>query len=360
MRKFGFLFCVWLITLSIFAQEQKKLEWSFGVQNIQAFLFIHDKAISYMKGTRANGIQIDLNRVRLDETAFSYAQRKFNSGFSLQFMHFNNPLLGNALNASYFMEPFLIDKPRFSLRVRAAGGLGYATNPFNTNTVDSDNITYSTHINGYLGLGLMAYVKAGKKINIFASATYSHFSNGNVKNPNLGVNFPNVGIGLNYTFLKNEKPIGKLFFYPEKWRFDLILFGSNKSLSARKHMRFWVYGMGAQVTYKSGKIHGWTFAAEALEDLSNKFYLGDRYWDRDLNSKMAGLMIGHEFLFNRCIFSQQLGYWVFKDNPEFFRAYHRWGISYKLNKEIRVGLNLNASLQKAYFIDARLTYSLYR
>ncbi|MBC7384169.1 MAG: acyloxyacyl hydrolase [Bacteroidia bacterium] len=361
MRNTALLFCLLFLAFSARTQDIKKVAWSVSAQNINAFLLVHDKAFSYLKGTTGIGFQIDLNRVRFDETAFNYAHKKYNSGYSLQFVHFSNQVLGNAFNAAYFMEPFLINRRAFSIRIRAAGGISYETNPYNAATIDSLNIVYSTHINGYLALGLSAYVKVHKNIKVFAAATYSHFSNGNTKNPNYGVNYPNVSVGLDYTFLTTEKPCGKMYFYSEHWRYDAIVFGSNKSTSIAKLERFWVYGAGVLASYRSGLLHAWTASAEILNDQSTRYNFDHSKTEslKNNSSILSGIMLGHEFLLNRCIFSQQLGYYIFKDNPELMRIYHRWGISYKLNKQIRIGLNLNASLQRAYVFDVRLSYSFY-
>jgi hypothetical protein len=88
----------------------------------------------------------------------------------------------------------------------------------------------------------------------------------------------------------------------------------------------------------------------------------DVYKDKNLDNKLVGLLVGHEFLFNRMIFSQQLGVYVYKEVPGELinRVYHRWGINYKLSKRFMLGLNLNANLQKAFIFDGRLIYSMYR
>jgi hypothetical protein len=87
----------------------------------------------------------------------------------------------------------------------------------------------------------------------------------------------------------------------------------------------------------------------------------DKITNKDISTNLGGVLIGHEFLFNRCIFSQQLGYYFFNEMPslvDYF--YHRWGFNYKLSRHAMLGLNLNANLQKAYLIDLRLVFSLYK
>ncbi len=362
MRRLSLIFCLLLIFRTLFSQELKKVEWSIGVKPFHAWLWAHDKKIKHIAGTTGTGFQIDINRVRLDETAYNYNHIKYNSGFTIQGIAFHNPIIGNALNLAYFMEPFLIDRKNFSLRLRAAGGVNFADKPYNEFS-NPMNKVYSTYVNGYIGLGVSAHIKLGDKIAIFGDATYSHFSNGNTQNPNFGANYPNIGLGVDYLIKTTEKPIGKMYFYPEKWRFDILIFGSTKSLPTRIYDRFWVYGGGAQIAYRSSTLHAWSLGIEGLTDKGMRTAMDSSalYYGKNISDKLGGILIGHEYLFNRCIFSQQIGYYFYKKIPGELVGpiYHRWGIYYKLNKYFKLGLNLNVDIQKAFVFDARIVYSFY-
>jgi hypothetical protein len=82
-----------------------------------------------------------------------------------------------------------------------------------------------------------------------ASLNYSHISNGNIQDPNYGLNFPNASIGIEKAIITvNEKP--KTLDTNKNWRFDLDLFASNKSSTLSLKDRFWVYGLGLNVSKK--------------------------------------------------------------------------------------------------------------
>jgi hypothetical protein len=370
-----FFFCLTLVLFSsrLLAQEKsnylsepnqsKEVSYTISAVPIHAWVYAHDKAIKHYKGVTGVGFQLDLNRYRKDKKAFEFSGIKYNSGYSLQYVKFSNQDLGHLLNLSYFLEPFLIDLPRFSLRVRAAGGLNYGSNPWNLQK-NPINYTYSWHFNGYLGLGLHAHFLISKNQGLYASATYGHFSNGNTNNPNFGLNFPFVGIGYEHHLVQKTRPLGKVLFYPQKWRFDMGVLASNKSHPDYKNMRFWSYGFMANASYRTGNLHAWTLGLEVFKDESMEFSLKRHniYYTSTFDMRLLGLLGGHEFLFNRMIFSQQLGYYLYNDIPKEFvgRFYHRFGINYKLTKHFMLGLNLNSNLQKAFILDARMVFSLYR
>jgi hypothetical protein len=366
MRKLLF-FCV-LIGLNqsmVIGQDkpQKEVSYSLSGQMLHAWFYAHSEAISQYKGVIGSGIQIDFNRYRKDELAYQYAHRHYNSGFGFQYVKFSNEDLGEAANLYYFLEPFLIEGKKASLRLRAAGGLNYGSNPYNKET-NPENDAYSSTINGYLGLGMSLNFALGNKLQMMLNATYSHFSNGNTKNPNTGVNYPNIGVGLEYKLATKNVPLGKMLFYKEHWRYDVGFLFSNKSLPTQRDRRFWAYGLNMQVSYQVHPIHAFTVGVEGIIDKSMRSALDSSVYtyNLDLDHRLAGIMLGHEFLFNRMIFSQQLGYYVYKEIPDnvLRNLYHRWGINYKLNRRVMLGINLNANLQKAFIFDGRLIFSLYK
>jgi hypothetical protein len=346
----------------ILAQD-KQVAWSIGIQPQKAFVYAHSPAIAQFKGSGGYGFQFDLNRFRLDAASKGYAGFRFNSGFGLQYVNFENTNLGSAFNLSYFLEPILCENQMLQFRLRAAGGLNLATKPFDEFN-NPTNRAYSSFVNAYLGLGLSAYIKITASTWLFANTTYSHFSNGNTYNPNYGLNYPHIGLGVDYKFKETQKPIGKTLFQKEKWRFDLGLFGSNKSLPFSRKMRFWAYGALVQAGYRTGPISSWTIALEGFRDNSLRTAVDSNifYLNKDVSINLAGALIGHEFVFNRCVFSQQLGMYLFNELPSKLvgKFYHRWGFNYKINKQIMAGLNLNANLQKAFLFDVRIIYCLYK
>lgn len=300
------LLFVWLVYLGstqTFAQDRKKVTWSIGIQPQRLFVYAHSDTLVRYKGSGGWALQVDLNRLRSDETALSYAGMRYNSGFSVQLAKFDSATLGSAMNLAYFIEPLLIDRNKLQLRLRAAGGVNFASNPF-SKTENPFNRAYSLPVNGYLGFGLSAAFVINKQTTLFGNATYSHFSNGNTKNPNLGLNYPHMGLGIDYTFKETNPIIKPTLFYAQRWRFDLGAFGSNKSLPLWPNERFWVYGAYALASYRTGKINGWTLGAEFFKDNSNRMAIDSNGLvpNKDRNINLAGVMIGHEFLFNRMIF----------------------------------------------------------
>lgn len=340
-------------------KQVKEVGYTFSLVPIHAWMHAHNKSVELFRGTTGIGFQMDLNRYRQDKDAFDFLNISYITGYSLQYVKFSNEYLGQVVNLGYFIEPILIDHPSFFLGLRATASLNYASNPW-SEYANPENNAYSLLVNNYLGLGLQARFVLTKHQSISAFASYGHISNGNTNSPNSGLNYPFVGLGYERYLFQRVHPKKKDFFYPQRWRLDLGLMISNKSLPNFKRMRFWVYGITANASCRTGNLHAWTVGIEAFRDESIAFALNSNRRNAPYGFGVRlGLLGGHEFLLNRWIFSQQLGYYLHDDI--FTTAfYQRFGINYKITKQFIFGLNTNTNLPRAYTFEARLSYSLYK
>jgi len=341
-------------------KEVKHVAYSIVVMPIYAWMHAHNDrlAMSY-KGTTGLGFQVDLDRRRKDTTSLDFSDIRYNSGYTLQYLRYSHLDLGQVLNVSYFIEPTLICQPQFTLGFRATAGINYASNPWNANT-NPDNYAYSLPVNIYLGLGLHAHFILNNNQSIQAFATYGHISNGNTNNPNNGLNYPFAGIGYERFLVQKSLPKSSFVSSAQRWRIDLGGLISNKTLPNFKEMRFWAHGLMINAAYKTGHLHAWTLGIEAFRDESIAFALNNNRLNYPFNfGTRLGLLGGHEFLMNRWIFSQQLGYYLHHDIFT-TKFYQRFGINYKVTQQFSFGLNINAILPRAYMSDFRLLYSFYR
>lgn len=344
-----------LIARSTFAQSDY-FKLNVGLEPFRGFAWAHDKEVNSIENTSLIGLTFEVNKLHLGNQSKQWCKNAYYNGYQFSYYHFSNPIIGNSISASYFLEPILFNSQNIRLSLRAGIGLAYASNPFDS-IINPLNKNYSLSINPYLNLGLNARYRVNGGLFVKAGLNYNHISNGNVQDPNYGLNFPSVSLGIEKTINTfNEKPM--LLDLKPNWRIDIALFASNKSSPLSLKDRFWVYGLGINVSRKVNLLHAFTFGAEFMADESIGFLF--QYESRKGRSyyRLGGI-IGHEFLLgSKFIFSQQLGLYLFNQTPYISWVYHRWGLSYKLNEHVMIGANLLADLQKANFLDARIIYSL--
>lgn len=337
--------------------EEKLTHFSISVQPSGGFVYAHDVPVMNVKGTMISGFEIKFNRERQDAEARRYNKKYFNTGFSLGFFHFSKKFLGDAVVGAYFIEPYLIHNKKFSLSPQAAIGLSYNSNPHN-DVSNSENQSYSLYFNPYLSLGVNIALKISEKYSIESTIRFNHLSNGAIYHPNRGLNFQTVSAGVKYD-LNIWKTVEIVPPSEFKWRYDITPFGTWKSIPSDAKRFHALYGLSIQANRKVGWFHALNMGVESLDDLGmkKKFEIEGK---SELNSWRIGILAGHEFLFRKFNFSQQLGVNVFNEISAIGRLYHRWGLYYRIAPGWMVGSNFSAHKLKANFLDFRAIYSIYK
>ncbi|MCA0427748.1 MAG: hypothetical protein LCH37_09975 [Bacteroidetes bacterium] len=354
------IFFCFLQVISLFLRAQEKeVQWLLGASLAESVVWGHDKTLSQFGGSRAKGFQLDIQRKRVDAEASSYAGISYSSGFSFQVFQFDSAALGTTVNALYFIEPVIAQIGKSSLRLRAAGGFNYATNPFNRQS-NRTNTAYSLHTSGCLTMGLTFDfpVRGG---NLIAYSGMNHFSNGNSKNPNYGLNYFQFSVGYEGNLGRPVK--SAIQSYQNGYRgYYAEIYGqyANKTHQDAQGKRWSVLGGTFLVGRRLSNLHAVYLGGEWFSDPSLRFAMDNHpiYGTGNFSHRLAGVFIGHDFVFHRMRFSTALGTYVFKEAPNFFTGpfYQRWGVDFTFFKKVVAGINLNTNFQKAFVLDVRLGY----
>ena len=327
-----------------------------GVQH--GFIFAHSEAVQNTKGARPTGVEAILSWQRTDSIPWNLCNCYPRKGLLLSYYNYDTKILGKSLTAAYFLEPVykLSDRTFFSFR--GAGGVSYLTNPFDS-VLNPANQSYSTTMSVYLLVGVGLWYKLGEKWWLNSSANYQHESNGGMKEPNKGINWPTAGITISYQpksgdYFKGSRLTEK-FWKNKNMRWDAALFGvARRTQTDNGSRRKALVGFTTNTSKQVGRINAITAGAEIYKDA--KLYYRLKNDSIDASSVKAGLLAGHEFLLGKFIFSQQLGVYVFDQTPYYDRLYHRWGLVYNISNSIGAGINLKAHKQVAEFADFRFIY----
>lgn len=316
------------------------------------FVFAHSKDVQNTKGAKPIGIELDLNKQLIRNESWDECRCFPRTGLLISYFDLNNEVLGKSFNAAWYIEPFLSTSRLFNLSLKGAAGLSFATNPHDTET-NPDNNSYSMNLNAYLGLGLGGNFSLSRHINAKISAYYNHISNGGIKDPNKGINWP--AITLQVFYVHNPHPIpskenkSKIDYSKKILRKDVNFYFTQKNI-------YVIWGGGIAFSRQFTGLNAWTAGGEFTFDhaLKNKME-DDRSTENDY--VLGALLAGHEFLMGRFIFSQQLGIYLFKAEDYYKPIYQRYGLTYALTKTFSMGINLKAHGKEASFLDGRMVWS---
>lgn len=154
-------------------------------------------------------------------------------GLGVGYFDFGNPEeLGNPFGVYLFQGGRIAQiAPRLSLNYEWNFGISFGWKPYGENYNTSNKIIGSK-ANAYLNANLYLNWMLSPKFDFIIGATGSHFSNGNTRYPNSGLNTVDCKIGLVYNFNRQADELAKSWQrpivppFPRHVSYDLTVFGS--------------------------------------------------------------------------------------------------------------------------------------
>lgn len=324
------------------------------------FIFAHSKEVQYTKGSRPRGIELSMTWQKNDERTWSLCNCFPQHGIIVAYYHFDNAVLGKGLQAAYLLEPWYKINNNNYASLKSAAGVAYLSNPYDP-VENPSNQSYSTPLSVYLLLGVGWWHRITDEFWVAPHVQYQHTSNGGLNIPNKGINWPTASL----TFSYRSKPLPVQTFSRSAWhdekniRLDFGVFGISNREGGKpdgKSDRFLVAGVMWQAVKQIGRINNVSAGTEFNYDGK----LGSRMQREAISGKpfQFGILVGHEFVLGRFLFSQRLGIYLYQAGNFFDLLYHRWGLLYRFNNRWAAGFNLKAHRHEADYTDMRIVYSL--
>ncbi|MBC7721935.1 MAG: acyloxyacyl hydrolase [Pedobacter sp.] len=364
MLRYSIFFWFILVNDSLLAQHDTTII-QLKPQKIVAFtankgnVLIHTEAVENIRGAKPFGFSIEVSKQQINQASYNNSSSYARFGWQLSYYNFNTPILGNGTIVNYFLQPIYKLTNRLQFSYRASIGAAYLSSPYNAKT-HIDNQNYSSHIVPYMHISAALGYRITNHLAVELNTNFHHLSNGNLTQPNKGLNFTTTGLSLVYNANNNILPtyhaIKNRYWKPQKPWVDVGVFYVPQQDYYNKWQvkRHFALGLTAQISKQVGRTNALLVGGEAYYnsisgDVSTKF----------LNNNAAvlgGLFIGHEFLLNRLIFSQNIGLYVTSHPSYNSNMYFRLGLRYKLNTHWQIGANLKAHSDEADFFDIRFLY----
>ena len=154
-------------------------------------------------------------------------------GIGVSYYSFENrEELGNPVAVYIFQGARIAQiSRRLSFNYEWNFGLSFGWKPYDTDT-NRANMMMGSKMNAYINANFYLNVMLSPQLDFTAGLSMTHFSNGNTKFPNAGLNSIGAKIGLLYNFGRTDSPLVKhrrpllAPDFPRHFSYDLVLFGS--------------------------------------------------------------------------------------------------------------------------------------
>lgn len=322
-----------------------------------AFIIPHSSELREISDTYPLGFQVEWSKLKLSQKAWEQCNCYAKVGLSFAYFNYRNPAqLGNSYNLILFAEPYLTFKRNFFITFRSGAGITYLDQVYDEDT-NPENTFYSSPISFIVLLNMALNYRLTEQLNLNLTAHYNHISNGGIKHPNKGMNFPAIGLGVDYIlspyhFEERDKVAiekGRTYGYGR-------FFTTRKTKTATRDFpeeTKMLFGIAGGAKTRIANFNALSMGFEIIRD--NTLLTEAKRRGIDITPYVLGAGIGHHFIFGRFNFNQQLIYYLYK--PFEFTSkkfYQRYEVAYQINRYLVAGVSLKAHGHVAENFDLRI------
>lgn len=357
----AFIIFVWslLSFIRLSAQEKPDTPFILGLKAHYASIIPHSKAIADQSFSNPRGLEAEfswhLNRDKIWQNFGCFPR----VGFSLSYFDFDNPqVLGQGWTLAPYFEPFLFVNNRLNFSFRMGTGLAYLNNVYDAET-NPDNLFYSAPISFLLYVNAGLNYRLTENWQLRLSGYFNHISNGGIKEPNKGINYPSISLGAEYIFrpVRFERPeqLDWRSLHQKRNNISVAAFGMATNVADGDNRRYPLGGLMLYYQRIVGRMNAFTGGLEWIADGASKEK--SRRAGEEISPHKLSFTVGHELLLGRFRFTQALGVYFFNERTSNAPIYQRYGLEYKINEHLFTGVNMKSHGDLADFLDIRLGYT---
>ncbi len=345
VKKLVIIYCSFFLISNTFGQEIKR----FGLDSGYGFIISHSQALKPLSQSNPIGVSLHYQRMNLSQKSWNACNCFHYLGLQLSYHNFQNPeVLGYAVSITGTFEPILWQKKSWTFSMVTGLGPSFLSKVYDEAN-NPDNIFFSTPISFLLFLSPKLEYTLKDNLGLHLAFAYNHISNGGQSQPNKGMNYPMLGLGLSHLFIKSPFPVYVKESISQDWTFYL-----ETGISTREGEEGRAPNFSVALALKKplSNINGIGAGIEINKDYSLE--VEKNRWE----ALMPAPFISHHFLFGKFDFNQRMAWYTNKpDNYHDFRFYQRYVLSYLLTRHLTLGVGLKAHGHVAEHMDLRFGWS---
>jgi hypothetical protein len=310
------------------------------------------------------GVEAKLGWQSIGKQPWQIAYRYPSYGIGFNWSTFKTDVLGEPFALYFFTNFPQVSTQYWRLDLEVDLGFSYGINPYHEEK-NPQNFATGSSGNAFFGIYLENNFYIEDHFSVFASGGLTHYSNGAMGWPNLGLNIPSLKFGVRYqpNFKKHlthsEKPS-----YSKHWAIVTFLASGKKTLFAPVPI-FREYLINTSLYYRTSykRRIGITYELVYNEAITGVWTRRDESGKELLTQ---AVFVSHEFLINRFTVLTQFGLYVSnlpfdKDTYNRFQKdsyLSRLGIGYYITPWSRFSLSLKSHYIKAEYVELGLIFDL--
>lgn len=266
--------------------------------------------------------------------------------------------IGNLAGIFPFINIALYKKDIFSLNCRLGIGAGWVQKPFNVET-NYENLVIGSHLNACINLRFTAAFRLARHLTSDLGISFTHFSNGSSKLPNLGLNIPTLTLGLKYTINPALRMINRSYDpAPKKVNYFLFVSGAVKEAYPLESATYLVTLFNFEVlkdfSYK-GRFGGGlnlTYDPSLSTEVTNSVLYA---FDQSKPKTEVSIYGSYEYVLGKFSLPLQFGVYLYNNYPVEW-VYQVIGFRFRVDNHLILSAGLKTHFFNADFIQWGIGY----
>ncbi len=348
-----------MMTSKLHGQVDSVANWIIRA-NIQHGLLLPEYGfMSYISNDYVRGFEINICKPTSGKNIWEHLYRFPAFGVSFYYATMGNKsVFGDQYTVYPYYSLNILRRKRFDLSYQMGVGFSYATKKYNQDN-NYQNLAIGSHFNIHYHADVIGKFRINKRLSAELGLSFSHISNANLSEPNVGLNFSTLTAGLAYGIGKqNEKTAIRIAEFQPFFTYEVLLNGGMKhtrtfesfqypavslSFDAKRRLKYkFALGIGADVFYDA--------STEAQMNRLNKPY-------KPSNSFLTGIHLAQEFVYNRLSLIVQEGFYLgLTDKLNGYVMYNRAIVRYKFSEHFFANFSMKSHLYILDFPEIGLGY----
>lgn len=320
------------------------------------FVIPHHPYLAHLTQGHTNGYEINVG-YRTNGTK-NWHQEYLQPYFGLGYVFFNlkNPThlgYGHALYPYLYLPITKNENFRWSIKV--AYGIGYLTKHFDIEE-NYKNLAIGSGVNAFIHINNFIDFKISERLRGNTGFSFSHFSNGAFKIPNLGINIPSLNLGVVYKINEHTIMLSDSIYrytYNRKFQHKLLLAGAIKEISPVQGPKYAVgtigYSLYKKVSFKSALNTGLDIMYDS--SIPVQFDRDSIQYSSNFEATRVGVNFGYNLEVGNLTLLFQPGFYLISKYKDQGMIYGRYGFAYHINKTIGIGVNVKTHFFVADYFE---------
>ena len=270
-------------------------------------------------------------------------------GFSMFYSTLGNDhVFGREISAFPYFHIDMFSGKHVKIYNETGVGFGYVTKKLDLKN-NYEDIAVGSHFNGHFSLKFGLRYAITDKIQLNAGASFNHFSNGNLKEPNLGINYMALYSGLGYRigkYVQNEK--NELQPHKKGHHYELTYSFGGKHTRALLEKFYFTTSGTFEFKYDMTPIFHAGLGADLFYDSSTQTEMsvpGSLPY-KNIYDYRSGIHVSEEFSYNKLsIIVQEGTYLLLIDKVNHYPMYNRGVIRYRISDHLMISVAMKSHLQ---------------